>query len=107
MELQNTGPPNLSRTWHVKFDGSKRVEGAGAGIVLVSPQGGKMKYILRMTFPSASNNEAKYNPLLHGMKMEKACGSTRLKIFGDSQLIAQQVMNKCDAVSDSIIAYCM
>ena len=37
--------------------------------------------------------------------MAKACGATRLKIFGDSQLVAQQVMNKCDAVNDSMIAY--
>jgi hypothetical protein len=39
------------------------------------------------------------------MKMAKACGATHLKIFGDSQLVAQQVMNKCDAVNDSMIAY--
>jgi ribonuclease HI len=37
--------------------------------------------------------------------MEKACGATHLKIFGDSQLVAQQVMNKCDAVNDNMIAY--
>ncbi|KAK1694611.1 hypothetical protein QYE76_011308 [Lolium multiflorum] len=64
-----------------------------------------MKYILRMTFPNASNNEAEYEALIHGMKMAKACGATRLKIFGDSQLVAQQVMNKCNAVNDSMIAY--
>ncbi|KAK1629055.1 hypothetical protein QYE76_003370 [Lolium multiflorum] len=39
------------------------------------------------------------------MKMAKACGATRLKIFGDSQLVAQQVMNQCDVVNDSMIAY--
>jgi ribonuclease HI len=80
----------------MNFDVSKRVEGAGAGVVLVSPQGDKMKYILWMTFPNTSNNEAKYGALLHGMKMAKACSATRLKIFGDSQLVVQQVMNKCD-----------
>ncbi|KAK1631850.1 hypothetical protein QYE76_006165 [Lolium multiflorum] len=41
----------------------------------------------------------------YGMKMAKACGATRLKIFGDSQLVAQQVMNQCDAINDSMIAY--
>jgi len=58
-----------------------------------------------MTFPNASNNEAEYEALIHGMKMAKACGATRLKIFGDSQLVAQQVMNQCDAVNDSMVAY--
>jgi ribonuclease HI len=40
-------------------------------------------------FPQASNNEAEYEALLHGMKMAKACGSTRLKIFGDLNLVVQ------------------
>jgi ribonuclease HI len=87
------------------FDGSKRVQGAGAGVVLISPQGDKLKYVFRMSFPQASNNEAEYEALLHGMKMAKACGATRLKIFGDSNLIVQQVMNRCDAISDNMMAY--
>jgi ribonuclease HI len=87
------------------FDWSKRVQGAGAGIVLISPQGDKLKYVLRMSFPQASNNEAEYKALLHGMKMAKACGATRLKIFGDSNVIVQQVMNRCDAISDNMMVY--
>jgi ribonuclease HI len=87
------------------FDGSKRVQGAGAGVVLISPQGDKLKYGLKMSFPQASNNEAEYEALLHGMKMAKACGATRLKIFGDSNLVVQQVMNKCDAISDNMTSY--
>jgi ribonuclease HI len=58
-----------------------------------------------MSFPQASNNEAEYEALLHGMKMAKSCGATRLKIFGDSNLVIQQVMNKCDAISDNMTAY--
>jgi ribonuclease HI len=87
------------------FDGSKRVQGAGAGVVLISLQGDKLKYVLRMSFSQASNNEAEYEALLHGMKMAKACRATRLKIFGDSNLVVQQVMNRCDAISDNMTAY--
>jgi ribonuclease HI len=87
------------------FDGSKRVQGAGAGVVLISPQGDKLKYVLRMSFPQASNNKAEYEALLHGMKMAKACGATRLKIFGDSNLVVQQVINKCDAINDNMTTY--
>jgi ribonuclease HI len=87
------------------FDGSKRVKGAGAGVVLISPQGDKLKYVLRMSFPQASNNEDEYEALLHGMKMAKACGATQLKIFGDSNLVVQQVMNRCDAISNNMMAY--
>jgi hypothetical protein len=58
-----------------------------------------------MSFPQDSNNEAEYEALLHGMKMAKACGATRLKIFGDSNLVVQQVMNRCNAISDNMTAY--
>jgi ribonuclease HI len=105
MELQNIGPPDLSSVWTMYFDGSKRIQGAGAGVVLISPQCDKLKYVLRISFPQASNNEAEYEALLYGMKMAKACGATRLKIFGDSNLIVQQVMNKCDAINDNMTAY--
>jgi hypothetical protein len=58
-----------------------------------------------MSFPQASNNEAEYEALLHGIKMAKACGATRLKIFGDSNLVVQQVMNRCDTINDNMMAY--
>jgi ribonuclease HI len=105
LELQNTGPPDLSSVWTMYFDGSKRVQGAGAGVVLISPQGDKLKYVVRMIFPQDSNNESEHEALLHGMKMAKACGATRLKIFGDSNLVVQQVMNRYDAISDNMMAY--
>jgi ribonuclease HI len=105
LELQNTGPPDMSSVWTMYFDGSKRVQGAGAGVVLISPQGNKLKYILRMSFSQDSNNEAEYEDLLHGMKMAKACAAIRLKIFGDSNLVVQQVMNRCDAISENMMAY--
>jgi ribonuclease HI len=105
LELQNTGPPDLLSVRIMYFNGSKKLQGAGAGVVLILPQGDKLKYVLRMSFPQASNNEAEYEALLHGMKMAKACGATQLKIFGDSNLVVQQVMNRCDAVSDNMTAY--
>jgi ribonuclease HI len=65
----------------------KRVEGAGARVVLISPQGDKLKYVSWVSFPYTSNNEAEYEALLHGMRMAKAWGATHLRIFGDSNLV--------------------
>jgi hypothetical protein len=64
-----------------------------------------MRYVLRMHFSNPSNNEAEYEAVLHGMRMAKACGATRIKIHGDSNLIAQQVMKECDATCANMIAY--
>jgi ribonuclease HI len=97
--------PDMSNYWTIYVDRSKRVSGARAGVVLVSPQGDKMRYVLRMRFANPSNNEAEYEVVLHGMRMAKACGATRIKIHGDSNLIAQQVMKECDATCANMIAY--
>ena len=54
---------------------------------------------------TASNNEAEYEALLHGMRMAKACGAKRLIIYGDSKLAVNQTMHECDALNDNMIAY--
>jgi hypothetical protein len=64
-----------------------------------------MRYVLHMRFANPSNNEAEYEAVLHGMRMAKACGATRIKIHGDSNLIAQQVMKECDATCTNMIVY--
>src|SRR3954467_7164656 len=104
MELQLPDTPDMSQSWTMHFDGSKREAGAGAGVILTSPQGDKMKYVLRMKF-RASNNEAEYEALIHSMKMAKICGATRLVIYSDSNLVVQQAMNECDAHAENMIAY--
>src|SRR3954471_354277 len=104
MELQLPDTLDMSQSWTMHFDGSKREAGAGAGVILTSPQGDKMTYVLRMKF-RASNNEAEYEALIRGMKMAKICGATRLVIYGDSNLVVQQPMNECDAHAENMIAY--
>jgi hypothetical protein len=59
-----------------------------------------------MRFVNPSNNEAEYEAILHGMHMAKACGATRIKIRGDSNLIAQQVLKECDATCANMTMYC-
>jgi hypothetical protein len=95
---------DLLNKWTIYVDSSKRVSGAGAGVILVSPQGDKMRYILRMRFANPYNNKTEYEAVLHVMRMAKACGATRIKIHSDSNLIAQQVMKDCDATYANMIA---
>ena len=92
----------MSYLWTMHFDGSKRKD--RAGVILTSPQGDKLKYILQMQF-TTSNNEAEYEALLHGMRMAKACGAKRLIIYGDSKLVVNQTMHEYDALNDNMIAY--
>ena len=57
-----------SEHWTMFFDGSKMLNGSGAGVVLVSPRGDKLRYVLQIHFDS-SNNEAEYEALLYGLRM--------------------------------------
>jgi hypothetical protein len=83
IQSQIPAAPDMSGSWTIYFDGSKRNTGACAGVVLVCPQGDKMRYVLRMNFALPTNNEPEYEALFHGMRMAKACGATRLDIYGD------------------------
>ena len=41
------------------FDGLLNLGGVGAGVLLISPSGEQLKYVLQILW-SATNNEAKY-----------------------------------------------
>ena len=73
--------------WTIRFDGSRQLEGSGAGVVLTSPRGDKFCYVLRLMFP-CTNNASEYEALLHGLWMAKKMNLSRVKCFGDSDLVA-------------------
>jgi ribonuclease HI len=52
--------------WQMHFDGSKMIDGSGAGMVLKSPKGDRLQYMLQIHF-TTTNNVAKYEALLHGL----------------------------------------
>ena len=56
------------------FDGSKMLHGSRARVVLVSPKGDQLRYVLQIHFES-SNNEAEYEALLYGLRMAISLGT--------------------------------
>ena len=70
------------------FDGSKMKEGSGACVVLRSPEGDNLSYVLRIHF-NATNNVAEYEALLHGLHMSKELGVKHILFYGDSDLVVQ------------------
>ena len=65
------------------FDGSLMKKGANIGLVFVSPLGVRMRYMVRLHFPS-SNNVAEYEALINGLRITIELGIQRLNIRGDS-----------------------
>jgi hypothetical protein len=103
-EHQYLPPAPDSTHWRMHFDGSKMLGGLGAGIILTSPKGDKLQYVLQMHF-HASNNVAEYEALVHGLKMAKEIGIWRILYFGDSDLVTHQVSGEWDAKDANMASY--
>jgi ribonuclease HI len=87
------------------FDGALNLEGAGAGVLLISPQGEQLKYVVQIHY-KASNNGAEYEALVHGLLIAVSLGIKRLLPFGDSKAVIEQVNMEWDCVKDTMDAYC-
>jgi ribonuclease HI len=68
------------------FDGSLNIDGAGAGVLFISPTNEQLRYVLRIYFP-ASNKAVEYEAFLHGMRIAVELGVKRLYIYGDLALV--------------------
>jgi ribonuclease HI len=86
------------------FDGALNLEGAGAGVLLISPQEEQLKYVLKIHY-KASNNSIEYEALIHGLRIAVSLGIKRLLAFGDSKVIIEQVNKEWDCVKDTMDAY--
>jgi ribonuclease HI len=88
------------------FDGSLKLEGAGAGILLISPTGEQLKYVLQI-FWKVSNNEAEYEALLHGLRLAASLGIKRLLVYDDSAVVINQVNKSRGRNKENMDAYCL
>ena len=65
------------------FNGSLMKKGTGVGLVFISPLGVRMRYMVRIHFPS-SNNVAEYKVLINGLRIAIELGIRWLDVRGDS-----------------------
>jgi ribonuclease HI len=86
------------------FDGSYTLKGAGAGVVLIPPEGDMLKYAIQIEFP-ATNNTAEYDGLITRLWLAKEPGIRRLLIWRDSQLVAKQVQKEYSCNNDKTAEY--
>jgi ribonuclease HI len=100
-------PPHKERPehWIMYFDCALNLEGAGTGVLLISPQGEQLKYVLQIHYKD-SNNGAEYEALIHGLHIEVSLGIKQLLAFGDSKVIIEHVNEEWDCVKDTMDAYC-
>jgi hypothetical protein len=91
--------------WVMYFDGLLKLEGVGAGVLLISPTGEQLKYVLQI-FWKISNNEVEYEALLHGLRLVASLAIKRLLVYGDSSVVIIQVNKSWDR-NKNMDAYCL
>ncbi|XP_072077892.1 uncharacterized protein [Arachis hypogaea] len=72
--------------WKLYFDGSKHKDGAGVGILIISPKGIPSKFLFELKYP-CSNNVAEYETLVLVLEILISKGALEVQILCDSQLV--------------------
>ena len=86
------------------FDGSVMAPGSGAGVVLISPNGSKLRYAICLHF-LPSNNATEYEALINGLCIAIELGATWLYVHGDLELVVNQIMKESSYKIPLMIAY--
>ena len=87
------------------FDGSVMAPGSGAGVVPISLDGSRVCYVICLHF-LASNNATEYEALINGLRIAVELGATWLYVYGDLELVIDQVMKESSYKSPLMAAYC-
>jgi ribonuclease HI len=80
--------------WTLFIDGSSRKQGAGVGVLLLTPDGEQFNYMVHLDF-KATNNMAEYEALVFGLSTMLSLRVRQLVVKGDTQLIIKQVKGEC------------
>ncbi|XP_065623032.1 uncharacterized protein LOC136064778 [Quercus suber] len=89
--------------WSMYLDGSFTFQGGGIEVVLKAPRE-EHTFAYKLHFPF-SNNEAKYEALLVGLKATRRLAIKRLKVFGDYELVIRQLEGIYGVKNPSLVAY--
>jgi ribonuclease HI len=90
--------------WELYFDGSVCSKGQGAGCVIVSPSGVIIDLSVRLEF-ACTNNQVDYEYLLHGLEYFRDLGARDVDVFGDSNLIVQQIRGDSQCLDGVLNSY--
>ena len=78
------------------MDGASNAMGAGARIVIITPEGIRLEHSFRLGF-KASNNEAKYEALIFELKTFLDLGARDVEVYSDLRLVVNQVQGSFEA----------
>jgi len=83
--------------WTMYFDRSIMAPSSGVGVVMISLDGSRLHYAIRLHF-LASNNTTEYEALINGLRIAIE--------LGDLELVVDQVMKESSCKNPLMEAYC-
>ena len=90
--------------WKVFMDGATGALGAGARIVIITPERIRVEHSFRLGF-KASSNEVEYTALLIGLRAILNLGDREVEVYSDSRLVVNQVQGIFEAKDPRMIEY--
>jgi ribonuclease HI len=86
------------------FDGASSKEGAGVGMVFISPAQETIALSCKLEFET-TNNVAEYEALVLGLRAAKDMGIKEVSVFGDVELVVKKVRNIYQAKHPRLRSY--
>ena len=90
--------------WTLFFDGSSCKQGGGIGIVIILPRGASFEFAFQ-TKPMTIKNQAEYEAILKGLQLLQEVKAESIEIFGDSQLVINQLISLYEYKNDIMKEY--
>ncbi|CAL2265451.1 unnamed protein product [Prunus armeniaca] len=90
--------------WTMYFDGSSTETRSGARVVIESPQGQRWQFAFQLDF-KCTNNQAEYEALIIGLEILKGMKATRILVYGDSQVVINQLTGEYQCMSENLTLY--
>ncbi|GKA97822.1 reverse transcriptase domain-containing protein [Tanacetum coccineum] len=99
-----TAPPDETNLWKLYTNGASNDHGSGSGLILIDPEGIEYSYAFQLNFTN-SNNDAKYEALLAGLRIAARMKIENIHAFIDSKLVANQVEGSYEARGEKTKKY--
>ena len=87
---------NQEELWAIHTDELSTQKRGEVGVIITSPKEDIWKHGVQLKFP-VSNNEAKYEAILTGLRIAQALGAQNILLRSDSQLVIGQVKGDFEA----------
>ena len=90
--------------WTLFFYDSLCKQGGGIGIIIISPRGSSFKFAYTIK-PMTTNNQAEYEAILKGLQLLQEVKVDAFEIFGDFQLVINQLIGLYECKDDILRGY--